>query len=123
MKTVLAHLLRHCGLLSFDLLCTTQQSYPNPTTLHKGDVVIVSNDGVNKWACLLCPGGCGAYITLSLNRARKPSWRIRVDFWGRPTIEPSIRQTNDCGCHFFIRAGRIEWCKDGRPCCLATKGT
>lgn len=53
-----------------------------------------------------CPG-CRAHHPLP------DSW----DFDGnvdRPTFSPSFRQGNPDGtqCHYFIRAGRIEFCSD-----------
>lgn len=115
MKKLLAHLLRRLGLLRFDVLSTARPSYPDPASLSPEQVVVVEDGDIRKWVCLLCPGGCGAAISLPLNPERRPRWRVRSDFWTRPSVEPSIHQTNACACHFWIRDGRIDWCKDGRP--------
>lgn len=67
---------------------------------------------IQKWACFQCPGGCKEVIKLSLNHNRRPCWSIQIDRFDRPTISPSIRQTNDCQCHFWIKEGQVEWCND-----------
>ena len=111
----IARLMRRVGLLQFDFLVRNQVVFPEPATLCLDEVVVVCDAGVLKWACLRCPGGCGADIALSLNQSRRPRWRISYDFWKRPTVEPSVHQKNSCGCHFFLRRGRIDWCQGGRP--------
>ncbi|WP_425507373.1 DUF6527 family protein [Thermomonas brevis] len=75
-----------------------------------GQLWLVVDGGVKKWACLSCPGGCGVQISLSLNPDRRPRWSVESDFWGRPTVSPSIHQQKQCRCHFWIRKGLIEWC-------------
>ncbi|WP_408896452.1 DUF6527 family protein [Pararoseomonas baculiformis] len=107
--------LRWIGLLRFDLLARTQPTYPEDRALIPGEVIVVEDAGVQKWACLRCPGGCGLPIALSLNAARRPRWKIVLDRWSRPTMEPSVHQTKACGCHFWIKGGRVEWCRDGKP--------
>ncbi|WCM86070.1 DUF6527 family protein [Acidovorax sp. NCPPB 3859] len=58
-----------------------------------------------------CPGGCGVQISLSLNPDRRPRWSVEKDFWGRPTVSPSIHQHRSCSCHFWVKKGLIEWCR------------
>ncbi|WP_348520670.1 DUF6527 family protein [Algimonas ampicilliniresistens] len=113
MRQFLARLLRQFGSLDFELL---SQSHPTfPDEIEDYQITIVKNGGVEKWACFSCPGGCGERIDLSLNPNRRPRWTISWDFWTRPTIKPSVHQKNECGCHFWVRNGRVDWCKGGRP--------
>lgn len=49
---------------------------------------------------------------LSVSMNRRPRWRTLVDWLGRPTVEPSIRQVNECRCHFWVCCGRVVWCAD-----------
>jgi hypothetical protein len=114
-KKFFAKLLRRVGLLRFDLLSASQPTYPDADKISVGELIVVDDDGIMKWACLRCPGGCGASISLSLNQQRRPRWKVLTDFWTRPTVEPSVHQQNECGCHFWIRGGRIDWCQGGRP--------
>ena len=94
MKWFIARLLRRIGLLRFDLLGKFVETYPDSETLKPDELVVVEDANVKKWGCFLCPGGCGAPISLSLNPQRRPRWRILLDFWARPTVEPSVHQTN-----------------------------
>jgi hypothetical protein len=87
-------------------------SHPNPEDIAPGEIVIVGDVKYRKWACFRCPGGCGETILLSLNKSRRPSWHVFLDWLKRPTLHPSVRQLNECQCHFWIRKGRVDWCKD-----------
>lgn len=81
-----------------------------------GMVYIVGGPGYQKWAIFRCPGREGEIIHLSLMQKRSPRWSVCVDYLGRPTIDPSVRQTEDSFAHFWIRDGMVEWCHDtGRP--------
>jgi hypothetical protein len=66
-------------------------------------------DGHPKWLHLQCPR-CKDHIQLQL--AGRQCWSLKRDWLGRPTIAPSIWETESCQAHFFIRAGRIVWCPD-----------
>ena len=90
-------------------------NHPSYAQLQAGKVLIVRNNSILKWACLRCPGGCGEKIMLRLSAKQKPYWQVQNDWLGRPTIYPSVWQRNQCGCHFWIRDGQIQWDKDGRP--------
>lgn len=103
--------LRRFGLLSFDLLVSQVSQYPSNKEIPPGELWLVVDSGIKKWACLNCPGGCGVQISLSLNPDRRPRWTINQDLWGRPTVSPSIHQQKKCNCHFWIQKGRIVWCK------------
>ncbi|MHB1214225.1 MAG: DUF6527 family protein [Thiobacillus sp.] len=103
--------LRPLGLLSFDVLVSRVNQHPGKTVIPPGELWLVVDGGVKKWACLSCPGGCGVQISLSLNPERRPYWSVESDFWGRPTVAPSVHQQKMCRCHFWIRKGLIYWCK------------
>lgn len=115
MRHTISQFLRRLRLLRFDFLVTRASSLPDKSTMAHGKLTLVESGDVKKWACLKCPGGCGQVISLSLNPNRRPRWRVSEDFWSRPTVHPSVHQKNECGCHFWIRQGRIQWCKDGIP--------
>jgi len=67
-----------------------------------------------KWLHLSCPK-CGEHIQLPM--AGKEHWELRVDMLRRPTVLPSIWETQSCGAHFWIRKGGIIWCREisGEP--------
>jgi hypothetical protein len=86
--------------------------HPASKSVKSGVVVIVGEHGLQKWACFQCPGGCGEVIKLSLNSKKRPCWTAEVDGLERVTVNPSVRQLNTCGCHFWIREGNVNWCGD-----------
>lgn len=90
--------------------------HPSPEELVQGVFVVVKDAQHDKWACFRCPGGCGQKVQLSLSNQRSPRWRVKLDYLDRPTVSPSVRMTNHCGCHFWIRDGLVEWCPDSRRC-------
>lgn len=94
-----------------DLVARIVSRHPDMEEVVPGELVVV-RDGIDKWACFRCPGGCGECIKLSLNPKRRPRWSTTVDWLGRPTVSPSIRQTSDCRCHFWVREGQVSWCED-----------
>jgi len=65
--------------------------------------------GVPWSAALICPCGCGKVIQLSLLPDDSPSWTVSFDRDGLPTLSPSVRRTNGCRSHFFLRHGAIVW--------------
>lgn len=95
-----------------DLVGRIMGRHPNPEELSPGTIVIVKDGQIEKWACLRCPGGCGEKLMLSLNAARRPRWTVKLDWLGRPNVTPSINQLNACRCHFWIKGGEVQWCKD-----------
>ena len=62
-------------------------------------------------AAMLCPCRCGAFIHLSLLKDDSPTWSLHLSFFGLPTLSPSVWRTSDCRSHFFLRSGRIVWCR------------
>jgi len=115
MKKLLANLLRQLGVLKYDYLVSRQDAFPQTPETEPDELILVESGAIQKWACLSCPGGCGERIALSLNPDRRPRWSISTDFWQRPTLHPSVHQQNDCGCHFWVKKGKVHWCKGGRP--------
>ena len=98
------------------LIASVQEAHADPERLTSGRMIIVRSGRLDKWGCFRCPGGCGEKLQLSLSQKRRPRWSIAVDWFGRPSVSPSIRQTNACRCHFWIKKGRVEWCRDsGHP--------
>lgn len=102
-------MLRRLGLLEFQLLVTRTALHPGRAVIPAGELRMVVDSGVQKWAWFSCPGGCGTQISLSLNPTRRPRWEVAYDFWGRPTVTPSVHQHQLCKCHFWIRSGKVEW--------------
>jgi hypothetical protein len=86
--------------------------FPHPDAVADGSLLITQTGRLRKWASFRCPGGCGKIVRLRLASSESPHWRVVIDWLGRATIAPSVRQLTSCGCHFWVRRGRIEWCAD-----------
>ena len=93
-------------------LAKVQAIHPTPEQLCPGTLIVVRDNSVDKWICLRCPCGCGAKVQLSMAENRRPRWTARVDWLGRPSVEPSIRRLDECQCHFWVKRGQILWCVD-----------
>jgi Family of unknown function (DUF6527) len=89
-------------------LATIASESPLDHELPPGLVVVEVRDDYLKWAHMVCPK-CGDHIQLPL--AGKRRWRISIDVLRRPTLSPSIWERRSCGAHFYIRKGKISWCK------------
>lgn len=95
-----------------DFLSQIVSDNPSLEKLPKNQVLVVGGPGYKKWAYLKCPCGCGDFIMLSLSKITRPRWSVSLDFFNRPTIYPSIRQTSGCMSHFWIKGGNLKWCED-----------
>ena len=93
-------------------LSHAQVEHPNQEMQYPGELVIVRDGQIDKWVCFKCPCGCGEKVQLSLSKARRPRWKAETDWFGRPSLKPSIRQNAGCNAHFWIRKGKVEWCAD-----------
>jgi len=82
---------------------------PTQDELRPNALFVEVRGGFLKWVHLPCPK-CGEHIQLPM--AGKERWSIKVDILRRPTLTPSIWQTNSCGAHFFVRKGSIVWCQE-----------
>lgn len=95
-----------------DFMLSVLNEHPSPENIDAGHLYLVKGGGIDKWACFKCPGNCGETIKLSLSQNRRPSWVVLLDWLRRPTIKPSVRQMNECRCHFWLTKGSVEWCSD-----------
>lgn len=113
LRTSIAKALTWLGIIkSPELLISTAPDMPAPDELVPGQLIVVGPAGRPKWATFLCPSGCGTPILLSLSPDRRPRWTVSFDWLGRPSLEPSVRRKDGCRCHFWMRRGQIDWCKD-----------
>lgn len=81
-----------------------------PNSLHDDKVYIVGAKGHSWLIIFMCPCGCREKIYLNLLTDTSPRWYFTVKWW-RISIAPSVRRIKGCGSHFFIKRGRIIWCK------------
>ena len=96
-------------------------TYPSITSVDKpprnedvepGALYFVTNGKEPKWSLFKCPCGCRSVITLSLQRVHNPHWQLSLTHAARPTLYPSVWRDKGCMSHFWIRDGRVYWCKD-----------
>lgn len=80
---------------------------PKENLIQATNFIVVRYKGINYWAMFRCPCKCGTLISLSL----QGDWSI--DLTRKfPTLYPSVWQTRGCYSHFWVRNGKILWCKD-----------
>ena len=86
-----------------------------PETLKRRTLYIVEEDGFEEQAAMLCPCGCGRVLHMNLLTDERPCWRVTRHDDSTATLHPSVWRKKDCGSHFWIKRGRIEWCPGGQP--------
>ena len=96
----------------FRLLTVRRATFPKVPSIADRSLYITELRHLQKWASFYCPGGCGKIVRLQLTGTASPRWTARTDWLGRATLTPSVRQLTDCGCHFWVRKGCIDWCAD-----------
>src|SRR4051812_41275445 len=95
-----------------DFLARRVPDMPAPAAMRPGELFVVGPRRNPKWATFLCPSGCGTPLLLSLSAGKRPRWSVALDWLARPSLAPSVRRTDGCRCHFWLRRGSIEWCRD-----------
>ena len=84
-----------------------------PTRLLRRTVYIVREDGFDEQVALLCPCGCGRVLQMNMLPDERPCWCVIQNVDGTVTLNPSVWRRKGCGSHFWLRNGRIRWCKNG----------
>ncbi|MBZ0146623.1 MAG: hypothetical protein K8F62_03650 [Pseudorhodoplanes sp.] len=117
LKLLVLWILARLGLVKApDFVVRYAPTHPSQDQIGRGEMVIVRNGSLTKWACIKCPCGCGDKISLSLDQDRRPSWTVSEDFLSRPTVYPSVHQLARCNAHFWIKSGKVKFTPDsGRP--------
>jgi hypothetical protein len=100
------------GFRAAEITARVASDYPETSALAPGLLHVVGGKDYQKWAYYSCPCGCDAPIMLSLATSRRPCWQVSIDWLDRPTIEPSVWQTDGCYSHFWVKQGRIKWVAD-----------
>lgn len=82
-----------------------------PEILEKRRLYVVEESGYQESAALLCPCGCGQVLYLNLLEEERPCWRVRSSARAWTTVSPSIWRKTGCKSHFWLREGKIYWCR------------
>lgn len=87
-----------------------------PSKLRPRTLYIVSEDGFDEQAAMLCPCGCGRTLHMNLLADERPCWRVSRHDDGSASLHPSVWRKKDCRSHFWFKRGRVKWCRDfSRP--------
>jgi hypothetical protein len=74
--------------------------------------VYLCGEGEHLWAAaMLCPCGCKEVIQLNLLKQARPRWSVQEHKDGSVSLMPSVWRQKGCRSHFFVRQGRIDWCR------------
>lgn len=83
-----------------------------PDRLNRRTLYVVTEGRRPVYAALACPRRrCGDTLNLNLLPDDLPLWALTEHPSGIPSLDPSIWRRNTCGCHFWLREGRIIWCR------------
>ncbi|MCX4141123.1 DUF6527 family protein [Paraburkholderia sp. SEWSISQ10-3 4] len=82
-----------------------------PRKLPLFDLVLAREDDEDWCVGFRCPCGCNERVELLLIKEAKPRWDIAVTRDMRPTLIPSVWLNKGCRSHFYVRDGRIVWCR------------
>ncbi len=83
-----------------------------PDRLDHSTLYVVTVARCQVYAALTCPRRrCGDTLNLNLLPDDRPVWALTEHPNGTPSLHPSIWRRTACGCHFWLREGRIIWCR------------
>ena len=90
-----------------------------PAHIRSFRAYLVATATYHKWLVFDCPCGTGHRIVLNLDRARRPTWTVRLCMRGAITLHPSVDYRDDqMTCHYVVSNGRVEWM--GQPSASAS---
>ena len=81
-----------------------------PARLGAGILYVTTGSAGPAFGSMLCPCGCRDALQLRFLPGRHPTWSLSGD-QQNPTIKPSIWRTKNCGSHFYLTSGRVNWCR------------
>lgn len=79
-----------------------------PDVPKRGVIYIIGNGEYIWEASMRCPRGCGYQLSMNLQPDLHPHWKITEHLNGSVSLTPSIWRKRGCGCHFFLKQGKIE---------------
>src|SRR5450759_461276 len=90
-------------------ICRAERVDDEPETGEPGKIYVVEDGGVSWAAVMACPGSCGQMLHMNLLPDVHPVWKLTEHSDGSVSLSPSVWRREGCGCHFFVRNGRIDW--------------
>ena len=86
-----------------------------PESLEANKLYVAGENGYFWAAAMLCPCGCGDVIELNLLKRAQPCWSVKEHPDGSASLMPSVWRRKGCRSHFYLRNGRIDWCRGYSP--------
>lgn len=77
-------------------------------TTAPGDAAVVVR-GRERSIVIACPDGCGERLTINLDPAAGPAWRLYRTRRGL-TLYPSVWRESGCKSHFIVWHNALIWC-------------
>ena len=83
-----------------------------PKVIRPNVLYIVEEDGYAESASMICPCSCHEILYLNLIPDERPLWYLVGWPEGLAEIKPSVWRQKGCRSHFWLKRGRVYWCKD-----------
>lgn len=80
-----------------------------PAKLQARTLYVVSEDGYEEQAAMLCPCGRRHILQMNLLPDERPLWHVVRHEDGTASLRPSVWRKKDCRSHFWFRRGRVVW--------------
>jgi hypothetical protein len=82
-----------------------------PEQLQPHVLYVVTQGSVRVYAAMTCPRqSCRDTVNMNLIPDDYPVWRLNVEQGGLASLHPSVWRKTGCGCHFWLRNGKVRWC-------------
>ncbi len=82
-----------------------------PEKLISSRLYVIGEGDYLWYAAMLCPCNCKAILHMNLSPDDRPKWSLSTDVYDNATLKPSIWRKVGCKSHFWLREGKIYWCK------------
>ena len=82
-----------------------------PDKVHPKKIYIAGENGYQWFVAMSCPCGCEETLYMNLDNKARPRWDVEIHDDKSVTLYPSVNRTIGCRSHFYLRKGKIQWCK------------
>lgn len=98
------------NLFTRSTLIIEGDSLPNKMPMRS---IVVTMEDEEVWcAGFKCPCGCCRIIELPIIQEAKPRWDLKINSKNQISLHPSVFLKNGCKSHFWVKNGKVIWCKD-----------
>jgi hypothetical protein len=92
-------------------LYTIQVVEEEPEKLRPKSVYLVGEKENIWYAVFACPCGCNERVYTKFVKESRPRWSFEVNLDNSISLSPSVWRNKGCKSHFFLRKGKIQWCR------------